>query len=105
MYNNNPQLSPPKKSVIRKESEYQKQFRQYKLVPVPIEEADLQQRDLQPQKKVKVRGLVVIGFFSIKKQFLSTSFYQCPMRTLTFSSIKFSHQKFKICGNNLNRFY
>ncbi|XP_052249226.1 nuclear protein MDM1-like isoform X6 [Dreissena polymorpha] len=38
VYNNNPQLSPPKKSVVPKETEYQKQFRAFKLVPVPKEE-------------------------------------------------------------------
>ncbi|XP_052781310.1 nuclear protein MDM1-like isoform X3 [Mya arenaria] len=50
VYNSNPQLSPPKKSVVSKVTEYQKQFREYKLVPVPREE-----QDLQPSKKVKLQ--------------------------------------------------
>ena len=48
MYNNNPQLSPPKKDVIPKVSEYQKQFKPFKLVPVPQEEQEI------PKKKTKV---------------------------------------------------
>jgi hypothetical protein len=49
VYNSCPQLSPPKKSVIPKVTEYQKQFKAYKLIPVPKEE------DIEaPKKKTKV---------------------------------------------------
>lgn len=48
VYNSNPQLSPPKKDVIPKVTEYQKQFKPFKLVPVPKEEQEI------PKKKTKV---------------------------------------------------
>lgn len=49
MYNSNPQLSPPKKSVIPKVTEYQKQYKAYKLVPVPKDDMDE-----APKKRTKV---------------------------------------------------
>ncbi|XP_060604300.1 nuclear protein MDM1-like isoform X3 [Ruditapes philippinarum] len=50
VYNSCPQLSPPKKSVIPKVTEYQKQFKAYKLIPVPKEE------DIEaPKKKTKLQ--------------------------------------------------
>ncbi|XP_053378346.1 nuclear protein MDM1-like isoform X5 [Mercenaria mercenaria] len=50
VYNSCPQLSPPKKSVIPKVTEYQKQFKAYKLVPVPKEEMEE-----APKKKTKLQ--------------------------------------------------
>ncbi|KAL4225978.1 hypothetical protein ACF0H5_013965 [Mactra antiquata] len=50
VYNSNPQLSPPKKSVIPKVTEYQKQFKAYKLVPVEKDEPVP-----APQKRTKLQ--------------------------------------------------